>query len=131
MRHEDTSKDAGSGRTLLDEVHEAFAQRPANHKYQQQRHQEPLRMIIPYDPTTEGSTAGSRPDSDEDEPSVVLPHSAVKFVRRPLEINDGTDTSAKSPFGTEMASEIASVDIDGRAIKAYQVSALSCPRNSR
>ena len=36
-------------------------------------------MIVPFNPDVEGSIAGSPPSSDENEPSVALPQSAVKF----------------------------------------------------
>ncbi|ORY30553.1 hypothetical protein BCR39DRAFT_572194 [Naematelia encephala] len=44
-------------------------------------------MIVPLDEEIEGSIGGSPPESDEDEPSVDLPHSALKFVQRPIPIS--------------------------------------------
>ncbi|WWC88638.1 uncharacterized protein L201_003551 [Kwoniella dendrophila CBS 6074] len=46
------------------------------------------RIVIPIDPTGEGLSGDSPPESDEDEPSVQLPHSAVKHVQRPTTVRD-------------------------------------------
>lgn len=53
-------------------------------------------IIIPFDPSIEGSIAGSPPSSDEDEPSVQLPHSAVRFVQRSIAYNDTADDDSAS-----------------------------------
>jgi hypothetical protein len=49
-------------------------------------------LSIPID-GDEGSLAGSPPDSDEDTPSVPLPHSAVKHVQRPTQPSHRDETS--------------------------------------
>nr|XP_031864394.1 uncharacterized protein CI109_000307 [Kwoniella shandongensis]KAA5531466.1 hypothetical protein CI109_000307 [Kwoniella shandongensis] len=59
-------------------------------------------IVVPIDVTVDGSIGGSPPESDEDEPSVQLPHSAVKHVQRPTMIkardeNDGMDRQHSSP----------------------------------
>lgn len=46
-------------------------------------------IVIPIDPDLEGSElGGSLPESDEDEPSVKIPHSAKRFIQRPTVVAD-------------------------------------------
>ncbi|KAK4686459.1 hypothetical protein P7C73_g3665, partial [Tremellales sp. Uapishka_1] len=40
-------------------------------------------LVIPIDLTVDGSPGGSPPESDEGKPSVELPHSAVRYIKRP------------------------------------------------
>jgi hypothetical protein len=48
-------------------------------------------IVTPFDAEIEGSIGGSPPESDEDEPSVALPHSAVKKIQRPTGFIEGDD----------------------------------------
>jgi hypothetical protein len=66
-------------------------------------------LSIPID-GDEGSLAGSPPDSDEDTPSVPLPHSAVKHVQRPTPVqlrsaspseSSGVSSKTKYPYSTQ------------------------------
>jgi hypothetical protein len=58
-------------------------------------------LRVPID-ASEGSIGGSPPESDEDEPSVPLPHSAIKFVQRPTTFSaspaPSTASSRDSPY---------------------------------
>lgn len=49
------------------------------------------RLVVPVITAIEGSIAGSPPESDEDEPSVQVPHSARRFVQRPVIITEADD----------------------------------------
>jgi len=51
-------------------------------------------MTIPFDTSIEGSIGGSPPESDEDEPSVALPHSAVTRIQRATNFVDSDDVSS-------------------------------------
>jgi hypothetical protein len=56
-------------------------------------------LVIPVDIELEGSVSGSPPESDEEDPSVDVPHSAKSFVQRPtivVQINDDISSDANS-----------------------------------
>lgn len=59
-------------------------------------------LEIPIDPS-EGSIGGSPPESDSDDPSVPVPHSARKYVRRPIPFNDGADDDSVSEYSSVSA----------------------------
>lgn len=44
-------------------------------------------MNVRVEPSIDGSVGGSPPDSDEDQPSVHLPHSHEHVVQRPVRID--------------------------------------------
>ncbi|WRT67981.1 uncharacterized protein IL334_004956 [Kwoniella shivajii] len=46
------------------------------------------KIVVPIDPEIDGVIGDSPPESDEDDPSVQLPHSAVKRVQRPTPIHE-------------------------------------------
>jgi hypothetical protein len=73
-------------------------------------------MVIPLDPQ-EGSVGGSPPSSDSDEPSVVLPTSARKYVRRPVThaTNDDDDTASEY---SSVSAVTAIPDYTGPSIRA-------------
>ncbi|KAK8858768.1 hypothetical protein IAR55_002997 [Kwoniella newhampshirensis] len=64
-------------------------QSPTRHRPQGQS------IVVPIDITVDGSIGGSPPESDEDEPSVQLPHSALKHVQRPTTINNDDDITER------------------------------------
>lgn len=65
-------------------------------------------IVVPYAPDEEPSA--SPPDSDEDTPSVNLPHSAVKHVQRPTAISHyARSASPGSVRAASIASSRASV----------------------
>ncbi|KAK1925858.1 hypothetical protein DB88DRAFT_539263 [Papiliotrema laurentii] len=56
-------------------------------------------LVIPVDIELEGSVSGSPPESDEEDPSVDVPHSAKSFVQRPtivVQRNDDISSDANS-----------------------------------
>ena len=84
---------------------------------------------IPIDTSVEGSIGGSPPSSDEDKPSVPLPHSAIKHVQRPVpfetsppETRGGSRKKSNAPqqlvsSGESKANTSAlGLDIRGKAI---------------
>lgn len=83
----------GRGGSLLDQMLEAQsnssrASSPGSDdtvgpSHQHQNQHQNQRIVIPID-ANEGSVGGSPPSSDSDRPSVAVPHSARKHVRRPV-----------------------------------------------
>lgn len=72
-----------SDRTILpDSVRDSGTQQSRQHPAASGTNARPA-LTIAWDASTEGSIGGSPPSSDEDKPSVHLPHSAVKHVQRP------------------------------------------------
>ncbi|KAK6907978.1 hypothetical protein I203_101979 [Kwoniella mangroviensis CBS 8507] len=65
------------------------------------------KLVVPINPETD-NIGGSPPSSDEDEPSVQLPHSAVKHVQRPTTIvqdaSDEDDDDTGLPEGFKIRS---------------------------
>jgi hypothetical protein len=105
----------GGGGSLLDQMLEAQSTSsrasspgsddtvgPTHPSYQHQR------IVIPIDPN-EGSVGGSPPSSDSDRPSVAVPHSARKHVRRPMNFRDADqDDDTASEYSSVSAATTTS-----------------------
>jgi hypothetical protein len=109
----------GGGGSLLDQMLEAQsvssrADSPDSDGTVGPGHRE---IVIPLNPN-EGSLGGSPPSSDSDRPSVAVPHSARKHVRRPLEFasadQDDDDVSQYSSVSAATTSSETSTTAPAR-----------------
>lgn len=64
-------------------------------------------MYVPCDEKQDGSIGGSPPDSDANSPSVLLPHSAVRHIQRPVPFDDTDSLQSSSQFSRSSSSTIA------------------------
>lgn len=109
---------AASGGSLLDQYHATHTQSTAGetdregsptptkppHRSLKDRFTGRTSIVVPYAHGEEPSA--SPPESDEDAPSVHLPHSAVKYVQRPITIN--RDSGSASPVSVASSSVASS-----------------------
>ncbi|OCF35112.1 hypothetical protein I316_03152 [Kwoniella heveanensis BCC8398] len=75
----------------------SFTARPGSPTPRRVSHNDDM-IVVPIRAGEDGSIGGSPPESDEDEPSVLLPHSALKHVQRPTVIERQDPARPESPI---------------------------------